>query len=111
MGAKQNGPACSWARCGLDAVFFDFDKTLSRPEHKVHRFNDFAVADRPFIQNLTQCEVLDCCFGGKSRVDLIAAMLATFTGAGVKVYIISHGHTESVSWLLQVVGLLEFFMK
>jgi len=92
----------------LEAVFFDFDKTLSTPQF-LARANDYAVADRvELMSSMNDQEVIDN-FGGAVRIELLIKCMCHLRERDVSLFVVSLGNTACIWRHLQVIGLADFF--
>eukprot|EP01051_Picozoa_sp_SAG22_P002833 SAG22_NODE_130_length_18670_cov_12.091379_11_plen_209_part_00 len=105
MAAK---PAAGGARAPLQAIFFDFDSTISMP-YVVERLGDWAVADRQNnFDAMTAAEVKRL-FGPPQRVAAFAQLLSALITKGVALFVVSLGLMTAIKPALAPVGLLEHF--
>mmetsp|Transcript_22518 Transcript_22518/g.70654 ORF Transcript_22518/g.70654 Transcript_22518/m.70654 type:complete len:212 (-) Transcript_22518:36-671(-) len=92
----------------LAVIFFDFDSTLTVPQHDA-RERKHALADNPELFSSMSEEEVFASFGGRERVQRLAAMLKLLEGQGVVLFIISLGFTGAIKAHLGTVGLAPFF--
>mmetsp|Transcript_47386 Transcript_47386/g.95653 ORF Transcript_47386/g.95653 Transcript_47386/m.95653 type:complete len:217 (-) Transcript_47386:140-790(-) len=93
---------------GLAVVFFDFDSTLTIPQY-IQRAQRHALADNPrLFLSMSEDEIF-ANFGGRERVERLAAMLRCLQQRGVELFIISLGFVEAIQAHLRTVGLASFF--
>eukprot|EP00418_Pyrodinium_bahamense_P024932 CAMPEP_0179138724 /NCGR_PEP_ID=MMETSP0796-20121207/66276_1 /TAXON_ID=73915 /ORGANISM="Pyrodinium bahamense, Strain pbaha01" /LENGTH=199 /DNA_ID=CAMNT_0020838041 /DNA_START=22 /DNA_END=618 /DNA_ORIENTATION=- len=93
---------------GLAVVFFDYDSTLTIPQY-IKRANKYALADNPKLFAQMSEEEVFANFGGRERVQRLAAMLHGLVQNSIELFIISLGFRDAILQHLSVVGLTGFF--
>lgn len=93
---------------GLEAVFFDFDETLTTPKYIAHA-KEYALSDRAGLCNSLSKDEILANFGGRPRVSRLATMLQWLKDTGVAIFIVSLGWTNVILRHLEMVGLNNFF--
>lgn len=92
------------------AVFFDFDSTITTPI-KLERFRRHAVADQPVVFARMSSEEIVSNFGGKVRIERLATLFKRLVESGVELFIVSMGFRECIMPHLHAVGLLKYFSR
>jgi len=90
-------------------VFFDFDSTITAPV-RLSRFPKLPLADRPEIFGAMTNEEIVTNFGGRRRLERLAAMFSFFRESGCELFIVSIGFRDlCIIPHLRAVGLGPFF--
>ena len=92
----------------IKALVLDFDSTISTPTF-LQRVNQWAVADNVTLFNSMSTEEQLLNFGGKERIEQLAACLHDLKTASVELFIVSIGYKAAFVPHLRSAGLLGFF--
>jgi hypothetical protein len=109
-GMVTDGGASEGDTCGVKAMVFDFDSTISQP-HKIPRFAQWAIADKVDIMStMTSAEIVTN-FGGKERISALSVFFSALQASGIELFIISIGFKIALVPHLDHVGLSSYFQS